>query len=68
MKKDTSPPEIPTVSRNLHKFKSDLCYLRSARSRWNIARGDGLCSIASRRLNRADRKVARRFCRDVIMG
>jgi len=66
MKKDMSSSEIPTVSRNLHKLKSDLCYLRSARSRWSVGRGERHCADAARRLNRADRKVARRFCQDVI--
>ena len=61
-------PEIATtneamITRNARKFRSEIAYIMGDRHNYR-----GNCRrIASTRANRADRKVARRFCRDLIM-
>lgn len=52
-----------TITRNARKFRSEIAYIMGDRYNYR-----GNCRrIASTRANRADRKVARRFCRDAIM-
>tara|TARA_B100000927_G_scaffold279760_1_gene263607 strand:+ start:447 stop:650 length:204 start_codon:yes stop_codon:yes gene_type:complete len=61
-------PEITTINeatitRNARKFRSEIAYIMGDRHNYR-----GSCRrAASTRANRADRKVARRFCRNVIV-
>ena len=61
---EIAPVNEAQITRNARKFRSEIAYIMGDRYNYQ-----GNCRrIASTRANRADRKVARRFCRDVIMG